>query len=62
MTHLEVSVSWEKVVLLLIRALDHDTNQSLEARFNFLDLIKEPKAHIGRDLIISRATRVQLAT
>ena len=60
-TYLEVGVARENNVFFLVRTLDHYSDQVLQARFNFLDLTKQPKAHVCRDLVISRPPGVQLA-
>ena len=61
-TYLEVGVARENNVFFLVRTLDHYSDQVLQARFNFLDLTKQPKAHVCRDLVIARAASVKFTT
>ena len=59
-TYLQMCVSRQKDVLLLISAFNHDTDQVLQTGLHLLNLAQEPKTHIRRDLIVPGSSCMQL--
>jgi hypothetical protein len=59
--HLQVRVAGHEVVALPVSALNHDADERAQACLNLLDFVHEPEPHVGRDLVVARAARVQLA-
>ena len=60
-THLEMGVPWEDKVLFVVCAFDEDAYERLEVVLHGGYLVEEPEADVGRDLVVARAARVQLA-
>ena len=61
-THLEMGVPWEDKVLFVVCAFDEDAYERLEVVLHGGYLVEEPEADVGRDLVVARAARVQLAS
>lgn len=60
--HLQVCISGHQDRLLLVRPLHHHANQGLQHSLDLTYFIHKPEPHVSRDLIISRASGMQLST
>ena len=60
--HLQMRVPGHEDVLLLVCTLHHHTDEVLQALLHRAHLSKQPQAHVRRNLVISRASGVQLPT
>jgi len=55
-----MGVTWHQHIELVVGAVDEDRNEALKALNKNWDFAKKPQAHVGRDLVVARAARMQL--
>ena len=56
-----MGVPRHEVLDLLRRTFDHDAQERLDRVDDVARLAHEPQSHVGRNLVVPRASRVQLA-
>lgn len=56
-----MGVTRHQDVLLRVGTFNHDVEHSFKTRLNVIDLVEQPEAHVGSDLVISGTASVQLS-